>query len=105
MREENGEIVAAASPEAAGAAFHGVVAEPPSAQLEAVGRSGVPVFLLVSGERLREEGEPEQLERFEAAVPQAEVFHLPESGHDVLADEPDETIRTVGEFLRHKASF
>jgi pimeloyl-ACP methyl ester carboxylesterase len=103
MREENGKIVATASPEAAGAAFHGVIVEPPSAQLAAVGRSGVPVMLVVSGERLREEGKPEQLERFEAAVPQGEVVHLPDSGHDVLADEPEETIRAVGEFLRRNA--
>jgi pimeloyl-ACP methyl ester carboxylesterase len=103
MREENGEIAAASSADAAAAAFHGVVAEPPSAQLGAVGESGLPVLLVVSGERLREDGRREQLDRFEAAVPQGEIVHLPDCGHDVLADEPDETIRAVGDFLRRNA--
>jgi pimeloyl-ACP methyl ester carboxylesterase len=99
MSEENGEIVASASAEAAAAAFHGVVVEPPTAELEAVGRSGIPVLLVTSGERAGEGAGRAALDRFSAAVPQAELVHLAESGHDVLADEPEQTIGAVGEFL------
>jgi 3-oxoadipate enol-lactonase len=100
MREENGEIVAAASPVAAAAALHGVINEPPTEQLAALGRTGLPVLLVTSGERAGDDDGQAAVADFRAAVPQADVVHLPDSGHDVLADEPEKTIRAVGEFLR-----
>jgi hypothetical protein len=39
-----------------------------------------------------------EIERFRAAVPQAEVRRV-DSGHDLLADAPEETIRLVADFL------
>ncbi len=99
MREEDGELVVAASLEAAAAALHGVIAEPPTERLAALGRTGLPVLLVTSGERVGDEAGRAAVERFRAAVPQAEIVHIEDSGHDVLADAPEPTIRAVGEFL------
>ncbi len=100
MREEGGQLVVAASPEAAAAALHGVIADPPTGQLEALGRTGLPVLLVTSGDRAGDEAGQASVARFREAVPQAEVVHVPDSGHDLLADAPAETIRAVGGFLR-----
>ncbi|HEU0304283.1 MAG TPA: alpha/beta hydrolase [Gaiellaceae bacterium] len=100
MREENGEFVVAASPDAAAAALHGVIVDPPTAQLLAVGRTGVPVLLVTSGERAGDEEGRAAVERFRRALPQAEVAHVEGSGHDLLADAPETTIRAVGEFVK-----
>ena len=102
MREEGGQLVVAASPEAAAAALHGVMADPPTEQLEALGRTGLPV-LLVTSERAGDEEGQASVARFREAVPQAEVVHVPDSGHDLLADAPAETIRAVGELLSRPA--
>jgi pimeloyl-ACP methyl ester carboxylesterase len=102
MREEGGEIVPTAAPDAAGAALHGVIVEPPTAQLDAVGESGLPVLLLTSGERAGDDEGRAAVKRFQVSVPQAEIVHLQDAGHDLLADEPDRTIRAVGEFLRRQ---
>ena len=99
MREEDGQLVVAASPEAAAAALHGVMADPPTEQLKALGRTGLPVLLVTSGERAGDEEGQAAVPRFREAVPQAEVVHVPDSGHDLLADAPAETIRAVGDFL------
>jgi 3-oxoadipate enol-lactonase len=99
MREEDGELVVAASLEAAAAALHGVIAEPPTEQLAALGGTGLPVLLVTSGERAGDEEGRAAVERFGAAVPQAEIVHIEDSGHDLLADAPEPTIRAVGEFL------
>ncbi len=99
MRESEGQIVAAASPEAAAAAIHGVIVEPPTAQLPAIGKLDFPVLLLVSSERGDTEEGRGAVERFREAVPQAEVERIADSGHDLLADQPEETIFAVGEFL------
>ena len=102
MREEGGDIVPVASPEAAGAALHGVIVEPPTAQLDAVGESGLPVLLLTSGERAGEDEGRAAVERFRVSVPQAEIVHVPEAGHDLLADVPERTTQAVGEFVRRQ---
>jgi pimeloyl-ACP methyl ester carboxylesterase len=99
MREEGGQLVVAASPEAAAAALHGVITEPPTEQLAALGRTDVPVLLVTSGERAGDEDGRAAVERFSAAVPQAEIVHIEDSGHDLLSDAPEQTIRAVGEFL------
>jgi pimeloyl-ACP methyl ester carboxylesterase len=99
MREEDGELVVAASLEAAAAALHGVITEPPTDQLTALGHAGLPVLLVTSGERGGDEEGRAAVERFRAAVPQAEIVHIDDSGHDLLADAPEQTIRAVGEFL------
>ena len=99
MREEAGELVVAASFEAAAAALQGVITEPPTEQLAALGRTDLPVLLVTSGERAGDAEGSEAVERFRGAVPQAEVVHIEDSGHDVLNDAPEQTIRAVGEFL------
>jgi pimeloyl-ACP methyl ester carboxylesterase len=100
MRADGSELVVAAAPEAAAAALHGVIAEPPTEQLPAVGRTGLPVLLVTSGERAGDDEGDAAVARFREEVPQAEVVHIPDSGHDLLADAPEQTIRAVGEFLR-----
>jgi 3-oxoadipate enol-lactonase len=100
MREEGGQLVVAASPEAAAAALHGVITGPPTEQLDALGRTGLPVLLVTSGERAGDEDGQAAVARFRDAVPQVEVVHVSDSGHDLLADAPAETIRAVGDFLR-----
>jgi 3-oxoadipate enol-lactonase len=99
MREEDGELIVGASFEAAAAALHGVIAEPPTEQLAALGGTSLPVLLVTSGERAGDEEGQVAVERFRAAVPHAEVVHVADSGHDLLADAPEQTIRAVGEFL------
>lgn len=99
MREDVGELVVAASFEAAAAALHGVITEPPTEQLTALGRTGLPVLLVTSGERAGDEDGRAAVERFRAAVPQGEIVHIEDPGHDLLADAPEQTIRAVGEFL------
>ncbi|MGH3028835.1 MAG: alpha/beta fold hydrolase [Gaiellaceae bacterium] len=102
MREEEGELVVAASLEAAAAALHGVIAEPPTEQLAALRGTGLPVLLVTSGERAGGEEGRAAVGRFRAAVPRAEIVHIEESGHDLLADAPEPTIRAVGEFLTRR---
>jgi 3-oxoadipate enol-lactonase len=99
MREEDGGLVVASSPDAMAAALHGVIEDPPTEQLAALGATGLPVLLVTSGERAGDEEGRAAVARFREAVPQAVVVHVEESGHDLLADAPTETIRVVGEFL------
>jgi pimeloyl-ACP methyl ester carboxylesterase len=99
MREEDGQLVVASSPDAAAAALHGVMTEPPTEQLAALGNTGLPVLLVTSGDRAGDEDGHAAVERFRDAVQQAEVVHVADSGHDLLADAPEPTIRAVGEFL------
>jgi len=103
MREEDGELVVAASLEAAAAALHGVISDPPTEQLAALGGTGLPVLLVTSGDRAADEEGQASVARFREAVPQAEVVHVLDSGHDLLADAPEQTIRAVGEFLSRPA--
>jgi pimeloyl-ACP methyl ester carboxylesterase len=99
MREEDGQLVVASSPDAAAAALHSVMTEPPTEQLAALGNTGLPVLLVTSGDRAGDEDGRAAVERFRDAVPQAEVVHIADSGHDLLADAPEPTIRAVGKFL------
>jgi lipase len=95
MREQDGAIVARSDKRAAAASWHGLLQEQPSSAHEALGRTGLPVLLVVASES--ETGA--DVERFRAAVPAAEIAEV-ESGHDLLADAPDETIALVSKWLR-----
>lgn len=99
MREQDGELVVSASAEAAASALHGVIAEPPTAQLQVLGRTRLPVLLVTSGERAGGDEGRAAVERFRAAIPQSVVEHLPDSSHDVIGDEPEGVARIVGKFL------
>ena len=96
MREEGGAIVAASDKRAAAAAWHGLLQEQPSSAHDALGRSGLPVLLVVASDT----DASAEVERFRAAVPTAELAEV-DSGHDVLADAPEETIALVSGWLLH----
>ena len=96
MKEDaNGGIVARSDRRAAAAAWHGLLQEQPSLAHEALGRSGIPVLLVVATRN----DTTAEVERFRAAVPQAETLEI-DSDHDLLANAADETIRVVREWLR-----
>jgi pimeloyl-ACP methyl ester carboxylesterase len=99
MVERGGLIAPRVAPETAGAAWHGVVAEPPRDAIPALAQNDVPILLLTASETVGEDWAAQALRRFRAAVPRAEVVEV-DSGHDLLADAPEETIRIVGDWLR-----
>jgi pimeloyl-ACP methyl ester carboxylesterase len=98
MRELGAVIVPVVAPEVMAAAAHGVVIEPPSSTLAALGRLDLPILLLAASDTIGQEWGKRALDRFRAAVPRAEVVTV-ESGHDLLADAPEQTIRAVGEWV------
>jgi len=87
MVELDGKIVARASARAGAWAWYGVAAEPPR---PTHARLSVPVLLLLAAG-----ADPED---FAERVPQAVVERV-DSGHDVVADAPEETARLVAEWL------
>lgn len=99
MREQDGEIVARSDRRAAAAAFHGLHQEQPSSAHDALGQSGVPVLLVLAAQ----EDTASEAEHFRAAVPQTEV-RVVDSGHDLLADAPEETIDLVAAWVRSALS-
>ena len=98
VEERVGAVVVRASPEAVAAAGHGVYVERPSGTLPALGRLDAPTLLVTASDTIAQDGAQRALERFRTAVPHAEVHEL-ESGHDLLADAPEETIDLVGSWL------
>ena len=99
VREAHGALVARVGPEVTAAAIHGVVSERPSETLAAVERGGVRVLLLAVSDTVREVYGHAALERFRDRLPSAAV-EIVDSGHDVLADAPEETIGLVGRWVR-----
>lgn len=94
MEERGGEVVARSDPRAAAAALYGLLQEQPSTTHRALGTTGIPVLLIVASGSDSEQ----ELELFRAAVPDADIRSL-DSGHDLLADAPDETIALVADWL------
>jgi indole-3-glycerol phosphate synthase len=90
MTERDAVIVARSDRRAAAAAWHGLLQEQPSSAHAALGESCLPV-VLVLGSRNDTTAE---VERFRDVVPQVDVRTI-ESGHDLLADAPAETIAVV----------
>lgn len=82
-------------PRAAAAALYGLLQEQPSSTHRALGAGSIPVLLVLAGRN----DTVHEVERFRAAVPHAEVRTL-DSGHDLLADAPDETIELVADWLQ-----
>lgn len=99
MREVDGEIVANSDRRAAAAAWHGLLQEQPSSTHAALGRTRLPVLLVLATRN----DTSADAERFRQAVPQAEVRCI-ESDHDLLADAPAETSALVSEWLRFTVS-
>jgi pimeloyl-ACP methyl ester carboxylesterase len=83
------------SPRAAAAAVYGLFQEPPSTQHGALAAAGIPVLLIVASNG----DSTEEVERFRTAVPRV-VVRVVESGHDLFADAPGETVALVGDWLR-----
>jgi pimeloyl-ACP methyl ester carboxylesterase len=94
MQETDGAIVARSDRRAAAAAWHGLLQEQPSSTHGALGSGDLPILLVIATEN----DTSAEVERFRAAVPGAEVRRV-DSGHDLLADAPEETIRLVADFL------
>jgi pimeloyl-ACP methyl ester carboxylesterase len=100
MEEDvNGEIVARSDRRAAAAAWYGLLQEQPNSVHEALARSGLPVLLVLA----KRNDTAAELERFRMTVPQVETREI-DSDHDLLANAADETIETVGEWLRSTAA-
>jgi pimeloyl-ACP methyl ester carboxylesterase len=91
MTERDGKIVPRASARAAAWALYGVRIEPPSSAHASL---RVPVLLVVASDN----EDHEALERFRIALPQATV-HVVDSGHDVVEDAPEATVRLVAGWL------
>jgi pimeloyl-ACP methyl ester carboxylesterase len=100
MREDNGEIVAASDRHAAAAAWHGLLQDQPSTTHAALGKGDVPILLV----RASGNDTAAAVERFHAAVPRAELRTI-DSGHDLLADAPEETTALVGSWLRAASGY
>jgi pimeloyl-ACP methyl ester carboxylesterase len=95
MREVDGSVVASSDWRAAAAAWHGLLQEQPSSTHSVLGHMELPTLLvLAAGNDTAAEAE-----RFRKAVPHAELRSIA-SGHDLLADAPEETIALVSEWLR-----
>jgi pimeloyl-ACP methyl ester carboxylesterase len=93
-KEEGGRLVPAVPAWIVAAIEHGMVQAPPSATRPRLAASGLPVLLVASGEAADED-----LRRFAAGVPQAEIHRADGTGHDVLADGGPDVVRVVGEWL------
>ena len=95
MHEVDGTIVARSDHRAAAAAWYGLLQEQPSSAHAALGESDLPILLVVATRN----DTAAELERFRAVVPHADVRTV-DSGHDLLADAPEETIAVVADFLQ-----
>ena len=95
MRESERGIVANADRRAAAAAWYGLLQQQPSRTHAELARVEVPILLVVASGN----DTADQLERFRRLVPHTDVREL-DSGHDLLADAPDETIALVSEWVR-----
>jgi pimeloyl-ACP methyl ester carboxylesterase len=98
MHEVGGAIVARSDRRAAAAAWHGLLQEQPSSTHAALGKSELPILLVLAAKN----DTAAEVDRFRAAVPHAEV-HEVDSSHDLLADAPEETIGLVADWLRSTA--
>jgi lipase len=95
MHEVDGAIVALSDRRAAAAAWHGLVQEQPSSTHATLGETDLPIMLVTASRN----DTAAEVERFRAAVPQAKLRAV-DSGHDLLADAPDETIALVATWLQ-----
>lgn len=100
LREDDGALVPVTTPEARVRAIGGIVGAPPTQAYPALAASGIPVLAIGAGQP--PEAEDERLadvERFAAAVPQAELRRIHECDHDVIADAAPEVGRILAEWL------
>jgi pimeloyl-ACP methyl ester carboxylesterase len=99
-REENGKVVSIMGPDLYAAVIWGVLCAPPAEALARLGASGVPTLLLAATVPPEEEERRRPArELFAELVSQGEI-RLMETRHSVLEDDPEETARAIGEWLR-----
>ena len=97
-REENGDLVPRVAPEVFAGGFHGFQIEPTPALYGALRESAVPIFLALAGQSKGAEHKAD-VEAFRQALPDAHIRDFPQSGHNVLLDDPDEAIPAVADWL------
>jgi pimeloyl-ACP methyl ester carboxylesterase len=93
-REERGKLVPVVPAWVVSAAEHGMAHALPSATRPRLAESRLPVLLVTAGDAPEED-----LARFAAEVPQAEIYRAEGTGHGVLRDGGPEVVRVVGEWL------
>jgi pimeloyl-ACP methyl ester carboxylesterase len=94
MREEAGRVAPIATAEVVGAINQGSRLEPLAEAYPAIAAAGLPVLLLVASG-----ADTEAVERFRAALPDAEVEAVPDSIHDLISFAPDRVAEAVGSFV------
>jgi pimeloyl-ACP methyl ester carboxylesterase len=97
-REQAGRIVPAGDPRVIAAVEHGIAQALPSTTRAALAEGGLPVLLVAS-----DDADEEDLGRFEAEVPQAEIHRPGGVGHDVLVDGYPNVVHFVGEWLERRS--
>jgi pimeloyl-ACP methyl ester carboxylesterase len=87
-------FVPAVSPAVVAAAKYGIARAPPSTTWAELERTAVPILLVAAGETPEDD-----LARFAAAVPQAEIHRASGAGHDVLGEGGPAVLSIIGAWL------
>jgi pimeloyl-ACP methyl ester carboxylesterase len=93
-REEDGRLVPAVAPWIVAAVEHGIAHSPPSSTWPRLAAAKLPVLSLTEGD-----ARDEDLARFAAGVPHAEIRRIEGAGHDVLVDGGPDVVHAVGAWL------
>ena len=87
------------SPRAAGAAMNHLMRSRTSNHYPGLASAGLPVLLLTATEpEQRRLDNVERTARLRAALPRVEAHALPDSGHDVLSDAPDQVATLIADW-------
>jgi 3-oxoadipate enol-lactonase len=98
VREEGGDLVPRVAPEVFAGGFHGFEVEPTVALYGALRASAIPILLLVAGQSKGAEHQAD-VDGFRRALSEAEIAEYPDSGHNVLLDQPDDAIPAIADWL------
>jgi pimeloyl-ACP methyl ester carboxylesterase len=93
--EQGGRIVPSGDPLVLAAVQRGIAQARPSTTRSDLAKGGLPVLLVASDDAAKED-----LDRFAAEVPQAEIYRPEGVGHDVLIDGGPRVIAFVADWLR-----
>lgn len=93
-RQRANQLVPAAAPSIVAAVEHGMAHAPPSATRPRLAENRLPVLLVAAGD-----ADEEDLRKFAADVPQAEIVRAEGTGHDVLTDGGPEVVDLIGRWL------
>jgi hypothetical protein len=95
--EQGGRVVPSGDPLVLAAIQRGIAQAAPSTTRADLAEGGLPVLLVASDDAAEED-----LARFSAEVPQAEIYRPGGVGHDVLIDGGPRVIASVADWLRTK---